>query len=272
MSRTWFITGAARGFGREWTLAALQRGDRVAASARNASRLDDLTSDYGASVLPIELDVTDRRAVFDAVRTAHEHFGNLDIVVNNAGYGLYGFVEELTERQARDQMETNFFGALWVTQAALPILRAQQYGHLVQVSSGAGVTTAPGVGLYSASKHALEAFSESLATEIASFGIHVTLVEPGLYSTDINDSATYAAPLSAYASAHSAAAEMVAEILGEPGDPGATRDAICKIVDAQSPPLRVLFGPAMLSLVESTYRQRLENWAEWKHVTIQAYG
>ncbi len=272
MSKTWFITGAARGFGQEWTVAALQRGDRVAATARNASRLDELKARHPESLLPIELDVTNRCAVFDAVRRAHEHFGGLDIVVNNAGYGQYGFVEEVTEQQAREQMDVNVFGALWVTQAVLPILRAQRSGHLLQVSSGAGVTAAPGVGLYSASKHALEAFSEALAAEVEPFGIRVTLVEPGLYSTEFKDSVIHADPLPAYDNVRREATRMVAEFLGEPGDPTATRDAILRIVDAEAPPLRVIFGPAILRLVRSAYEQRLQIWEEWEPVTVQAQG
>src|SRR6187431_955118 len=129
--KTWFITGTSRGFGREWTIAALERGDRVAATARDVSTLDDLAQKYGDLLLPIELDVTDRAADFAAVAQAHEHFGRLDVVVNNAGYGHFGMVEEITEAEARAQLETNLFGALWVTQAALPFLREQRGGHVI---------------------------------------------------------------------------------------------------------------------------------------------
>jgi NAD(P)-dependent dehydrogenase (short-subunit alcohol dehydrogenase family) len=138
--KTWFITGASRGFGREWAEAALERGDTVAATARNITTLDALAATYGDAVLPIQLDVTDRSADFDAVRRAADHFGRLDVVVNNAGYGHFGMIEELTEDDVRSQLETNFFGDLWVTQAALPIMRAQGSGHIVQVSSLGGVT------------------------------------------------------------------------------------------------------------------------------------
>ena len=139
-SKTWFITGTSRGFGREWAAAALERGDRVAGTARDPSTLDDLKERHGDALLPMALDVTDRAAAFDAVRRAHEHFGRLDIVVNNAGYGHFGMVEELSEQEARDQIETNLFGALWVTQAALPFLREQGAGHILQVSSIGGIS------------------------------------------------------------------------------------------------------------------------------------
>jgi NAD(P)-dependent dehydrogenase (short-subunit alcohol dehydrogenase family) len=136
--KTWFITGASRGFGREWTEAALERGDRVAALSRSVTAFDDLVAKYGDAVLPLRVDVTDRAAVTAAVQRAVDHFGRLDVVVNNAGYGLFGMVEEVTEQQARDQVDVNLFGPLWVTQAVLPHLRAQGSGHIIQVSSIAG--------------------------------------------------------------------------------------------------------------------------------------
>src|SRR5690349_3198256 len=133
--KNWFITGASRGFGREWTIAALDRGDRVAATARDTSTLDDLAEKYGDRLLPIQLDVTDRAADVAAVEQAATTFGRLDVVVNNAGYGHFGFVEEISEEELRRQMETNFFGLAWVTQAALPFLRQQGSGHIIQVTS-----------------------------------------------------------------------------------------------------------------------------------------
>ena len=169
---------------REWAIAALERGDKVAATARDTATLADLAEKYGDALLPIQLDVTDRDADFAAVKQAHDHFGRLDIVVNNAGYGHFGFIEELSEQEARDQIETNVFGALWVTQAALPYLRAQRSGHIIQVSSIGGITAFQNVGIYHASKWALEGFSQALAQEVAPFGIHVTLIEPGGFSTD----------------------------------------------------------------------------------------
>src|SRR5208337_461700 len=149
--KTWFITGTSRGFGREWAKAALARGDKVAATARNTDSLKDLVDEYGDSIMPIRLDVIDRAADFSAVEQAHEHFGRLDVIVNNAGYGLFGAIEEVSEAEARAQLEINFFGVLWVTQAALPYLREQGGGHIIQVSSLGGIAAFPGVGLYHAS-------------------------------------------------------------------------------------------------------------------------
>src|SRR6202051_4459331 len=198
-TRTWFITGTSRGFGREWAEAALRRGDRVAGTARDPSTLDDLLPEHGDALLPIELDVTDRPAVFEAVRRAHEHFGRLDIVVNNAGYGQFGMVEELSEQEAREQIETNLFGALWGAPAALPLLREQGSGHFLQVSSIGGISAFAGIGMYHASKWALEGISQALAQEVAGFGIKVTLIEPGGFSTDwAGSSAKRAEALDAY--------------------------------------------------------------------------
>src|SRR3954468_1427395 len=206
MSKTWFITGTSRGFGRAWAEAALERGDRVAATARDTSTLKDLVERYGDAVLPIALAVTDRAADIAAVQQAHAHFGRLDVVVNNAGYGHFGFIEELSEQEARAQIETNVFGALWVTQAALPYLRAPRSGHILQVSSIGGITAFQNVGIYHASKWALEGFSQSLAQEVAPFGIHVTLIEPGGFSTDwAGPSSKRSTPLPDYKEVHEAA-------------------------------------------------------------------
>ena len=198
-NKTWFITGTSRGFGREWTKAALERGDRVAAAARDASTLDDLKAEHGDALLALTLDVTDREAAFGAVKRAHDHLGRLDVVVNNAGYGHFGMVEEITEPEARAQIETNLFGALWVTQAALPLLRQQGGGHIIQVSSIGGISAFAGVGIYHASKWALEGISQALAQEVEEFGIKVTLVEPGGFSTDwAGPSSKRSEPLEAY--------------------------------------------------------------------------
>nr|WP_207956151.1 SDR family oxidoreductase [Rubrobacter marinus] len=271
MTKTWFITGASKGFGREWAEAALERGDNVAATARRPETLDALVEEYGDAVLPIRLDVTDRGAGFEAVRKAAEHFGALDVVVNNAGYGHFGMIEELTEDEARSQMETNLFGALWVTQAALPIMRAQGSGHIIQVSSIGGISAFPTVGAYHASKWALEGFSQSLAQEVAGFGIRVTLIEPGGFSTDWSGpSATRSEENPAYAEVREAASRRPSA--KDPGDPKATRAAILKVVDAEEPPLRVFFGKAPLGIATEDYESRLATWNEWQPVALEAHG
>ncbi|HRD13248.1 MAG TPA: SDR family oxidoreductase [Mycobacterium sp.] len=271
--KVWFITGTSRGFGREWAIAALERGDKVAATARKTDTLADLAEKYGDALLPIALDVTDREADFAAVKAAHDHFGRLDIVVNNAGYGHFGFVEELTEAEARAQLETNLFGALWVTQAALPYLRAQRSGHIIQVSSIGGITAFPLVGIYHASKWALEGLSQSLAQEVAGFGIHVTLIEPGGFDTDWSGpSSTISQALPDYAELHQQVAEVRKQRWAKPGDPKASAAALLKVVDAERPPLRVFFGETPLQTARADYESRLANWEQWQPVAVEAQG
>jgi len=271
--KVWFITGTSRGFGREWAIAALERGDQVAATARNTATLADLVDKYGDAVVPIQLDVTDRDADFAAVKQARDHFGRLDIVVNNAGYGQFGFVEEVSEQDARDQIETNVFGALWVTQAALPYLRDQRSGHIIQVSSIGGIVAFPNVGIYHASKWALEGFSQALAQEVASLGIHVTLIEPAGYSTDWAGSSSRSADrLPAYAEVHAATDAVRQQRWSAPGDPKASAAALLKVVDAEEPPLRVFFGEAPLGLAKADYESRLRTWEQWQPVAELAQG
>jgi NAD(P)-dependent dehydrogenase (short-subunit alcohol dehydrogenase family) len=268
-AKTWFITGASKGFGREWTEAALDRGDRVAAVSRSAAAFDDLTQAYGDAILPLQLDVTDRAAVTQAVRKAVDHFGALDVVVNNAGYGLFGMVEEVTEQQARDQVDVNLFGPLWVTQAVLPHLRARGSGHIIQVSSIAGVFSLPGLGIYHASKFGLEGFTASLAAEVRAFGIKVTLVEPAGYATDwAGPSAVHADRSAAYDDFRAA----MARPSGKRGDPRATRDAILTVVDAEEPPLRIFFGQGPLEVITKEYAARIDEWQRWDDVATSAFG
>jgi NAD(P)-dependent dehydrogenase (short-subunit alcohol dehydrogenase family) len=270
MSKVWFVTGASKGFGRAFVLAALERGDRVAATARNTDTLTDLVEKYGDAVLPIELDVTDRDQAFAAVKTAHDTFGRLDIVINNAGYGLFGTVEEITEQQLRDQLETNLFGVFHVTQAVLPILREQGSGHIIQISTIGGIGAFPSLGGYHASKWALEGMTESLAQEVAGFGIKVTLVEPGGFDTDWgNASAVVANALPQYAGLHEA---MNARAGAPQPKPVGFGSAILRVVDAEKAPLRVFFGEFPTQMAPRLYQQRLNEWAEWAPVSREAEG
>jgi NAD(P)-dependent dehydrogenase (short-subunit alcohol dehydrogenase family) len=272
-SKTWFITGTSRGFGREWTVAALERGDRVVATARDARTLDDIAAKYGDAVLPLALDVTDRTAAFETMKRAHDHFGQLDVVVNNAGYGQFGMVEELSEQEVRDQIETNLFGALWVTQAALPYLREQGSGHIIQVSSIGGISAFSNIGMYHASKWALEGISQSLALEVADFGIKVTVVEPGGFATDWGgSSARHATPSPAYEAQREKSAQFRAQRTHQSGDPTASSTAILKLVDAPIPPLRVFFGDGPLAIATADYESRLATWREWEWLSIEASG
>lgn len=259
--------GQFEGFGREWAEAALERGDHVAATARDVHLLTPLVERHGDAVLPVRLDVTDRAAVHEAVQLAASHFGSLDIAVNNAGYGHFGMVEEVNEDDLRAQMETNFFGAVWVTQAVLPLMRSQRSGRILQVTSEGGVRAFPGIGAYHASKWALEGLSESLAQEVAAFGIHITNVEPGPYATDwLAGGARHSARHPDYTETRAATAPDF-----EVGDPRATRDAILRIVDAERPPLRIFLGKSFTD-VATLYEERLSTWRQWQPVSLAAFG
>ncbi len=271
--KTWFITGTSRGFGREWAIAALERGDKVAATARNLATLDELVAKYGDAILPIELDVTDRDAAFAAVRQAHDHFGRLDIIVNNAGYGHFGMIEEISEAEIRAQLETNVLGALWVTQAALPYLREQGSGRILQVSSIGGISAFMSTGAYHASKWALEGFSQSLSLEVAGFGVKVTLIEPAGYSTDWSgSSAKHSTELPAYDPVREQAAASRKQRFTQPGDPAATGEAILTLVDSENPPLRLFLGESPLGIATADYESRLALWREWQPVAAAAQG
>jgi NAD(P)-dependent dehydrogenase (short-subunit alcohol dehydrogenase family) len=270
-SKVWFITGTSKGFGRVWAEAALERGDRVAATARDVSTVRALEERFGDRALALALDVTEKSAVAAAVAQTIERFGRIDVAINNAGYGLFGAVEEVSEAEARAQMETNFFGALWVTQAVLPQMREQKSGHIIQVSSIGGVNAFPTIGMYHASKWALEGFSQSLAAEVAPMGIFVTLVEPGGYATDWGGaSAIRATPLPAYDAARAAIASFRSSNV--PGDPDATGAAILKLVDAEKPPLRIFFGSGGLPMTKAEYARRIETWEKWNDLSIAAQG
>lgn len=271
MSKTIFITGASRGFGKIWAEAFLKRGDKVAATVRNLDTLKELSAQYGDALLPLQLDVTDKAAVFTTVNKAKEHFGSIDVLVNNAGYGLFGTIEETSEQEARDQIEANVFGLLWVTQAVLPIMRAQGKGHILQVSSVLGVATLPTLGIYNASKWAVEGISETLAAEVKGFGINVTLIEPNGFSTDwAGASAAHSEAIPAYDGVKAAfQAGLTEESFGIPE---ATAEAVLKLVDAENPPLRLLLGKVGLPWVKQVYSSRLAEWEAWNDVSVKAHG
>ena len=262
--RTWFITGASRGLGRAFTDAALAAGDQVAAVSRTL-----LAEDTREGLLQIAADVRNPASVHAAVDQAIEAFGRLDVVVNNAGTMSYGFVEEFTETQVRAQLETNFFGAVWVTQAVAPVLRRQGSGHLVQMSSIGGLAGFAGTGLYSASKFALEGLSEAAAHELAEFGVHVTVVEPGGYWTDLYAAMDTAAPLPAYDPLRDRLAAQFAENSVD-SDPRLAAEAIMTLVDSPRPPRRLLLGGTAYDVALAVTDERRRTWAEWEEVSRAA--
>ena len=267
-NRIWFITGASKGLGHAFTLAALEAGDKVAAVARSIGSLEALKESYPDSLLPITLDITNRESVFAAVKAAKEHFGRLDVIVNNAGTMTLGMVEELSEADARSVMETNFFGALWVSQAAMPYLREQGSGHLIQISSIGALVAGPMTGIYSASKFALEGLSEALAKEAAAFGIKLTMVEPGGYWTDMYLTMRLSDSIEAYGPLKE---DMGKQSEGSvDSDPRLAAEALMKLVESENPPSRLILGSMVFDAAMSAYEERIAVWKQWESVSRAA--
>lgn len=269
-TKVWFITGASRGFGRVWTEAALQRGDKVVATARSLSSIADLSEKFGDNVLPLALDVTKIDQVKSAIDTAFAHFGEIDIIFNNAGYSLVGTIEEGKADEIRALYETNVLGPVAVIQAALPYLRKQGYGHIVGTSSNLGHITLPVIGYYCSSKWAFESIHESLALEVKQFGIKVTIVEPGAYATEFGspESLKFSAGMEEYTEFKTQFVDSLRQL--DRGNPLATSEAIFQVVDSENPPLRFLLGKYNLPHLRETYAERLAEWEKWEAVSSAA--
>ncbi|WP_128895706.1 SDR family oxidoreductase [Longirhabdus pacifica] len=268
-TRVWFITGASSGLGYEFTKKALESGDKVVGVARNIEKLNELKSQFKGMLLPLRLDVTDRSAVFTTVNTALKHFGRLDIVINNAGNMVLGMIEEFNEDEVRSQMETNFYGAVWVSQAVIPYLRTQGSGHIIQISSIGGLITGPMSGIYSASKFALEGFSDALAQEVAHFGVKVSIVEPGGYWTNLYLKMGFATQKKEYDSLRDVLAKQNS-IESVDSDPKLAAEAIMKLVNSENPPLRLILGSLVYDLAVENTEKRISTWKEWESVSRSA--
>ena len=270
--KVWFITGTSRGFGRIWTEALLKRGDKVAATARNLASIADFKEKYGDSVLTLELDVTNTAQVNATVAQAHAHFGRLDIVFNNAGYSLVGTIEEAGADDIRAMYETNIMGPVAVIQAALPLLRQQGYGHIMGTSSNLGHVVLPVIGYYCSSKWAFEAIHESLAKEVAQFGIKVTIIEPGAYATEFSspESLKFAAGMDIYNAFKGEFFESLSTL--QRGNPEATPNALFAVADAENPPLRFNIGSQNLPWTRKAYDERMAEWEAWAAISDAAQG
>jgi NAD(P)-dependent dehydrogenase (short-subunit alcohol dehydrogenase family) len=268
--RVWFVTGASSGFGRAIGQTVLNSGGRLVAATRRPGAVQELAHQHPGRALPIALDVTDAAASRAAVSEAVERFGRVDVVVNNAGYGHVGAVEELTDAELRAQLDVNLFGVINVTRAALPHLRRQRSGHLVQMSSLNGVEGLAGGGYYAASKFAIEGLSESLAEEVASIGIRVTIVEPGPHRTRFASerSAPRARPISDYAGSVGRTREILSQLDGnQPGDPARAAAAILAAVESDDPPLRLPLGQMALDNIRARLDARLQELEAWAQVS-----
>jgi len=272
-SRTWFITGSSTGFGRLLAEEVLKTGDHVVATARKVEQVADLEQKYPDQALALPLDVTKQDQVDAAVAKTLERFGRVDVLVNNAGYGVAGAIEEVSDAELDPMYATNVFGLLRVTRAFLPQLRKQRSGHILNLSSIGGLTAGPGWGLYQSTKFAVEGLSEALAQEVAPLGIRVTIIEPGPFRTDfLGRSGVEAAKrIEDYSTTADNARQYKSEQHGrQPGDPLKAVLAMIQVVDSPNPPLRLLLGASALKRV----RQKIEVWQKeltaWETVTVGA--
>ena len=273
MSRTWLITGSSRGFGWELAKAVLEAGDNLVATARRPEQLDELVTKYGDRVRAVALDVTDAAAARAAVRTAVDEFGRLDVVVNNAGYANSAPIEETAEDDFRAQIEANLFGVVNVTRAALPVLRAQRAGHIVQFSSvGGRVGGSPGMGAYQTAKFAVEGFSEVLNAEVKPLGITVLIVEPGPFRTEWSTSSMVRHEVGPDYDQTVGEMNRMREATAAtwPGDPVRAAKIIVDVVGMAEPPLRLLLGARAVETVERSSRERAEEAATWAELSRSA--
>ncbi|MBX9399470.1 SDR family NAD(P)-dependent oxidoreductase [Streptomyces sp. TRM72054] len=268
----WFVTGASRGFGAEITREALNRGHRVIATARDMSAVLRAYPQKPAGLLSVSADVTEPEQLTVAVEAGLAEFGRIDVVVNNAGYGLVGAIEETSDTAARALFDVNVFGVLNALRATLPTLRAQRSGHILNISSVGGFATAPAVGLYGASKFALEGISEALHGELAPLGVRVTIVEPGGFRTDfLNGSSIQVEPaaIEDYAAGAGPVREALAHNDGrQPGDPVKAAKAIVDITEVDEPPLRLQLGADAVERVEAKLDLVRRELDEWRHVAL----
>ncbi|MEU8194051.1 SDR family NAD(P)-dependent oxidoreductase [Microbispora amethystogenes] len=271
MTRVWFITGASRGLGRAFAEAALRAGDRVVGAARDVEPLADLVRKYPGDLVPLPLDVADRVAVFEGVERAVAAFGRLDVVVNNAGVMLLGMVEEATEEQIRAHFDVNLFGAVWVTQAVLPHLRAQRSGRVLQVTTMGTGGGFPMVGLYAAAKSALDSVSEAVAGEAGQFGVKVTIVQMGGYDTGLfTTGTTMTEPSPHYQELRDRLIEMWGDEAGPA--PETAAPVIMELAGLPEPPRRLIVGAASYDIVQQGLKDRVAEHRAWEHLSRKAPG
>jgi NAD(P)-dependent dehydrogenase (short-subunit alcohol dehydrogenase family) len=268
---TWFITGSSRGFGRALTEAALRRGDRVAATARTPEQLDDLVAAYGDRVLPLRLDVTDAAGARSALAAARDRFGRIDVLVNNAGYANVAPIETGSPDDFRTQFETNFWGVYNVSTAAIPLLREQGGGLLVQFSSvGGRVGGSAGIGSYQAAKFAVDGFSRVLAAETAPFGVRVMVVEPSGFATDWAGSSMSVGDIPAGYESTVGAMGILRQDRVMAGDPERAAEILVRVAHAEKQPSHLLLGRTAATMAAAYSERQLEQAAAWRDVSISA--
>jgi len=270
MTKIWFITGSSRGLGRSLTEAVLAAGDKVAATARNPEQLSDLVEKYKDNIYPIKLDVTDYKKVHKVVADTVAHFGKIDVLVNNAGFGITGAAEAYSEEQVRSQLETNLYAPIEITRAVLPYMRKQRSGRILQISSVGGRVGNPGVSVYQAAKFGLGGFSEALAKEVAPLGILVTCVEPGGFRTDwAGDSMTYAPQVEGYETTVDKRSEMFKTRTFVPmGDPDKAAKVMLALAENPEPPVHLVLGSEAIGMLKNANASRDAEMEKWLPVSI----
>jgi NAD(P)-dependent dehydrogenase (short-subunit alcohol dehydrogenase family) len=270
MSKVWLITGSSRGIGRSLAEAVLAAGHKLVGTARKPEQLSDLVQKYGKQMRAVALDVADAAAARSAIQEAVSTFGRLDVVVNNAGYGNLASIEDVTDEDFRAQIETNFFGVVNVTKAALPVLREQGSGHIIQISSIGGRAGSPGLSAYQSAKWAVEGFSEVLSKEVAPLGIKVTIVEPGGFRTDWGGSSmTISTWRAEYDQTLGLLTEWRRKHQGkERGNPAKAAEVILQVAEMQEPPLRLLLGSDAVYLAGLVAAQRAAGDEQWKELSL----
>jgi len=269
MTKIWFITGSSRGLGRSLTEAVLAAGDNVAATARNPETLKDLVEKYGEQILPVQLDVTDYKRVHQAVADTVAHFGKIDVLVNNAGFGIVGAAEAYTDEQVRSQLETNLYAPIEITRAVLPYMRKQGSGRILQISSIGGRVGNPGISIYQAAKWGLSGFSEALAKEVAPLGILVTSVEPGGFRTDwAGDSMTYAPKIEGYDTVNQRAELFTSGKFIPMGDPDKAAKVMIELAENPKPPIHLVLGSEAIGMLKNANASRQEEMEKWMQVSV----
>ena len=273
MSKVWFITGCSTGFGRNLAQEALEKGHKVAVTARKISDVKDLADKYPDTAHAITLDVTKPEQVTAAVKEAVDKFGRIDVLVNNAGIGYFGAIEESEEEEVRRMFEINFFGLAAVTKEVLPVLRKQRSGHIINISSVGGSVAFPGIGFYNASKFAVTGYSEALAKELAPLGIHVTVIAPSGFRTDwagrsANDTKVKIDDYSA--TAHTNQGTIRGYSGNQPGDPVRAAQAIIKVTETENPPVRLFLGAGALKGIRNKLEELKTDVDAWEETTVWA--
>lgn len=270
MSKVWFITGSSRGLGRALTAAVLAKGDKVAATARQPQQLNDLATKYPGQVLPLQLDVTKKDEIVNAVEQAVNHFGRIDVLVNNAGFGVVGAAEAFTHEQVRSQLETNLYAVIEITRVVLPYMRKQRSGRILQISSIGGRVGNAGVAIYQAAKFGVSGFTEVLAKEVAPLGIKVTSVEPGGFRTDwAGASMTYAPFVEGYEDTVSKRVEYFQSDAFVPvGDPEKAAQVMVNLAEHPEPPVHLILGSEAAAMLQHADEARKAEFEKWLPVTL----